>query len=53
MSRRTRILIALVGLLLLVISAAALSYAYAPVSRLSDQTPVIPTLLTVVPGGGS
>jgi hypothetical protein len=52
MSRRTRILLALVGLALVVASLAALSFAWAPVDVLSEQTPLAPTLFTLPPGGG-
>jgi hypothetical protein len=51
MSRRTRILLAVIGLLLLGISLAALSYAFAPAGVLRETTPIIPTLLTLPPGG--
>lgn len=52
MSRRTRITLALVGLLLLAFSLAALAYAFNPTPILSDKAPILPTLLTLPAGGG-
>ncbi len=52
MSRRMRVLLVLIGLALVVISLAALSFAWAPVDILRDQAPVAPTLF-VLPGGGA
>jgi hypothetical protein len=51
MSRRTRIILILAGLLLLAVSFAALSYAYAPSNVLRDATPLAPTLFTLPAGG--
>ncbi len=51
MSRRTRIILALIGLLLVVISIAALSFAFAPANVLHETTPIAPTLFTLPPGG--
>jgi len=50
MNRRKRMILVLIGLALLAISAAALLYAFGPISTLSEQTPVLPTLLTLPPG---
>lgn len=52
MSRRKRIILASIGLLLLVFALAALSYAWSPVEMLSEQAPIAPTLLTLPAGGG-
>ena len=52
MTRRTRIILALIGLLLVLISLTALSYAWSPVDALREQVPIAPTLLTLPPGGG-
>lgn len=52
MSRRTRILIACAGLLLVVLSAAALVYAFASPGLLRESAPLAPTLF-VLPGGGA
>ncbi len=51
MSRRTRVILAIIGLLLVGLSVAALSYAFAPTGMLHDATPVAPTLFTLPPGG--
>jgi hypothetical protein len=51
MSRRTRIILAVVGLLLVGISIAALSYAFIPAGVLREATPIAPTLFTLPPGG--
>ncbi len=51
MSRRTRIILALIGLLLVAISIAALSFAFAPAGVLHETAPIAPTLLTLPPGG--
>lgn len=50
MYNRVRIALVLVGLLLLVISLAALAFAWVPVDVISDRAPVAPTLF-VLPGG--
>lgn len=50
MTRRKRFILALIGLALLAISAAALIYALGPIPTLSEQTPILPTLLTLPPG---
>ncbi len=50
MSRRTRIILILLGLLLAV-SFVAFSYAYAPSNVLRDSTPLAPTLFTLPAGG--
>ena len=51
MPLRTRAVLALIGLLLVGISIAALVYAFAPVGALRDTAPIAPTLLTLSPGG--
>ncbi len=51
MSRRTRIILALIGLLLVAISITALAFAFAPASVLHETTPIAPTLFTLPPGG--
>ncbi len=51
MARRTRIILILLGLLLLAVSFAAFSYAYAPSNMLRDATPLAPTLFTLPAGG--
>jgi hypothetical protein len=51
MSRRTRLILLLVGLLLLAIALAALSFAWSPVRVLTDQAPIAPTLFVLPPGG--
>jgi hypothetical protein len=53
MTRRTRIILALIGLLLVGISVAALSYAFAPAQIMHASAPLAPTLLAVPPGGGA
>ena len=50
MSRRTRILLALIGIALVAASLAALSFAWTPVEILADQAPVAPTLFILPPG---
>jgi hypothetical protein len=50
MTRRKRMILALIGLALLAISAAALFYAFGPIPTLSEQTPLLPTLLALPPG---
>ena len=52
MSRRKRMILALIGVLLLAFALAALSYAFAPVTLIRDQAPIAPTLLTLPAGGG-
>ena len=52
MSRRKRMTLALIGLLLLAFALAALTYAFSPAVVLSEQAPIAPTLLTLPPGGG-
>ena len=52
MSRRKRMILAVIGLLLLAFALAALSYAFSPSAVLRDQAPIAPTLLTLPPGGG-
>lgn len=51
MSRRTRTLLVIAGLLLVGISIAALVYALAPVEVLRESTPLAPTLFTLPAGG--
>ncbi len=51
MSRRTRIILAVIGLLLVGISLAALSYAFAPSGVLHEATRIAPTLFTLPAGG--
>ena len=51
MSRRTRIILVIIGLALVGISLAALSYALAPVGTLREATPLAPTLFTLPPAG--
>lgn len=51
MSRRTRIFLTILGLLLLVISIAALTYALTPAQVLRNSAPIAPTLFTLPPGG--
>ena len=52
MSRRMRLLLMLLGLVLVMISLAALSFAWMPVDIFHEQAPVAPTLF-VLPGGGA
>ncbi len=51
MSRQTRIILAVIGLLLVGISVAALTYALAPAGVLHETTPIAPTLFTLPAGG--
>jgi hypothetical protein len=51
MAKRTRILLALAGLLLVAIALAALGYAFLPAEVLHLSAPVAPTLLSLPPGG--
>ncbi len=51
MSRRMRIFLTILGLLLLAISIAALTYALIPARVLHDITPIAPTVFTLPPGG--
>ena len=44
MSRRLRLLLAVVGLAVICLSCAALAYAFAPAQRATEQVPVAPTL---------
>jgi hypothetical protein len=44
MSRRWRLTIALIGLLILLFAGLALVYAYWPGSSLQEQVPIAPTL---------
>lgn len=52
MAKRTRIILALAGLLLVGIALAALVYAYSPSSILQLREPIAPTLFVLPPGGG-
>lgn len=49
MSRRTRVILIVVGMVLLAVGLAALAFAWMPVQVFSDQAPVAPTLF-VLPG---
>lgn len=51
MAKRTRILLALAGLLLIVLAAAALVYALSPSSVLRLSEPLAPALFTLPRGG--
>jgi hypothetical protein len=51
LSRRTRFILLLLGLLLLLTAVAALSFAWAPVRLITDQAPIAPTLFILPPGG--
>lgn len=51
MSRKTRIILMVLGLLFLAIAIAALSFAFAPARVVNEMTPVAPTLFTLPPGG--
>jgi len=51
MSQRTRIFLTIIGLLLLAVSIAALSFALAPARVLHEATQIAPTLFTLPPGG--
>ena len=47
MTQRTRIILALIGLLLIGISTVALTYAFIPANALHDAAPLAPALLTL------
>lgn len=51
MARQTRVILALIGLLLVGISIAALVYAFAPGNVLREAAPLAPTLFTLPAGG--
>jgi hypothetical protein len=51
MSRRTRIFLIIIGLLLLAVAIAALTYALIPARVLHEVTPIAPTVFTLPPGG--
>lgn len=51
MNKRTRIILAIFGLLLLAVALAALSYAFAAPVTLREITPLAPTLFTLPAGG--
>ena len=44
MSRRTGIALVILGLAVVVLSLAALAYAFWPVNSLTQQAPLVPTL---------
>ena len=44
MSRRTSIALAVLGLAIVILSLAALAYAFWPVGGITQQTPLVPTL---------
>ncbi|MEK7324814.1 MAG: hypothetical protein AAB217_06105 [Chloroflexota bacterium] len=46
MSTRARVALAVIGLLFICISCAALVYAVRPLERVSEQAPVAPTLFS-------
>lgn len=50
MSRKRRIILALVGLALIGISLAALTYAFAASGVLRESAPIAPTLFTLPAG---
>jgi hypothetical protein len=51
MSRRTRILLAVFGLALVILSLAALGYAFRSVETLHGGATLAPTLFTLPAGG--
>jgi hypothetical protein len=51
MAKRTRIFLALFGLLLIGIALIALGYAFIPAEVLRLSAPVAPTLFSLPPGG--
>jgi hypothetical protein len=51
MTKRTRIFLTILGLLLLAIAIAALSYALTPAQVLHETAPISPTLFTLPAGG--
>jgi hypothetical protein len=52
MSRRLRITLAVIGLLMACLSAAALAYAFVPVDKVQEQFRPAPTLFAPPPSGG-
>ncbi len=51
MTRKTRAIMVLIGLLIVLFAMAALAYALTPVEALREQAPIAPTLFTLPPGG--
>lgn len=52
MKKRTRLILVFLGLLLVIISLAALSYAFSTPDVLRETVPLAPTLFTLPPAGG-
>lgn len=51
MRKRTRIILAILGLLLLAAALAAFSYAFAQPVTVNEVSPLAPTLFTLPAGG--
>lgn len=51
MKKRTRIILVLIGLLLVIISLAALNYAFSAPDVLRETAPLSPTLFTLPAAG--
>ena len=51
MPRKTRAILVLLGLLIIMFAITALAYAFLPGETLREQAPIAPTLFTLPPGG--
>lgn len=51
MTRKTRAILVLLGLLIVIFALTALAYALLPGETLREQAPIAPTLFTLPPGG--